>query len=122
MRRLKKKGVRDNTLIFFTSDNGGLTNALFATCARSPAEHAASGGLALGAKLPASNALFKGGKAGLHEGGVRVPAFFNWPGRLAPAVVNEPLHHFESSQPSPMKTLSSIWNYFAERSAKGTGS
>ncbi|MEI7861176.1 MAG: sulfatase/phosphatase domain-containing protein, partial [Planctomycetota bacterium] len=30
-----------------------------------------------------------------HEGGVRVPAFFSWPGRLTPAVVNEPLHHVD---------------------------
>ena len=92
---LEKKGMRENTLIFFTSDNGGATNALFATGARSPAEREASGGLALESKPPASNAPFKGGKAGLHEGGVRVPAFFNWPGRLAPAVVNEPLHHVD---------------------------
>ena len=92
---LEKKGMRDNTLIFFTSDNGGATNAMFATGARSPAEREASGGLAMGAKPPASNAPFKGGKAGLHEGGVRVPAFFNWPGRLAPAVVDAPLHHVD---------------------------
>jgi len=92
---LEKKGMRDDTLIFFTSDNGGATNALFATGARSPAERAASGGVALGSKPPASNAPFRGGKAGLHEGGVRVPAFFNWPGRIAPAVVHEPLHHVD---------------------------
>ncbi|MFM7151460.1 MAG: sulfatase-like hydrolase/transferase, partial [Gemmataceae bacterium] len=33
---LEKKRIRDNTLIFFTSDNGGATSALFATGARSP--------------------------------------------------------------------------------------
>lgn len=92
---LEKKGMRDNTLIFFTSDNGGATSAMFATGARSPAERETSGGLAIGAKPPASNAPFKGGKAGLHEGGVRVPAFFNWPGRLAPAVVDAPLQHVD---------------------------
>jgi arylsulfatase A-like enzyme len=26
---------------------------------------------------------------------VRVPAVFNWPGRLAPAVVDQPLHHVD---------------------------
>jgi arylsulfatase A-like enzyme len=92
---LEKKGMRDDTLIFFTSDNGGATNALFATGARSPAERAASGGIAIGSTPPASNKPFRGGKAGLHEGGVRVPAFFNWPGRIAPAVVHEPLHHVD---------------------------
>jgi arylsulfatase A-like enzyme len=92
---LEKKGLRENTLIFFTSDNGGATSALFATGARSPEEREASGGLAIGAKPPASNAPFKGGKAGLHEGGVRLPAIVNWPARFKPAVVNEPLHHVD---------------------------
>lgn len=92
---LENRGMRKDTLIVFTSDNGGATNAMFATGAHSPAEREASGGLAINAKPPASNAPFKGGKAGLHEGGVRVPAFFNWPGRLAPAVVDAPLHHVD---------------------------
>jgi arylsulfatase A-like enzyme len=92
---LDKKRMRDNTLIMFTSDNGGATSALFATGARSPEEREASGGVALGAKPPASNAPFSGGKGGLHEGGVRLPAIINWPAKLKPAVVNEPLHHVD---------------------------
>jgi arylsulfatase A-like enzyme len=92
---LEKKGMRDNTLILFTSDNGGATSALFATGARSPEERAASGGVALDQKPPASNAPFSGGKGGLHEGGVRVPAIVNWPAKLKSAVVNEPLHHVD---------------------------
>ena len=35
---LKQKNMLDNTLIIFSSDNGGATNALFATGARSPEE------------------------------------------------------------------------------------
>jgi arylsulfatase A-like enzyme len=31
-------------------------------------------------------------QGGLREGGVRVPAFVNWPGKLKPGVVGEPLH------------------------------
>jgi arylsulfatase A-like enzyme len=34
---LEKKGMRENTLIFFSSDNGGATSALFATGARASA-------------------------------------------------------------------------------------
>src|SRR5208282_4342659 len=46
-------------------------------------------------KPPASNAPFAGGKGTLKEGGVRLPAIFNWPAKLKPAVVKEPLHHVD---------------------------
>lgn len=92
---LEKRGMRENTVIFFTSDNGGATSALFATGARSPEDREASGGVALGSRPPASNAPFSGGKGSLREGGVRLPAIVNWPARIAPTVVNEPLHHVD---------------------------
>lgn len=89
---LEKKKLRDNTLIIFSSDNGGATSALFATGARSEEERAESGGIELGAKPPASNGKLHGGKGSLHEGGVSVSTIFNWPGKLQPRVVDEPLH------------------------------
>ena len=89
---LEKKGMRDNTIILFASDNGGATSALFATGARSPEERETSGGVELGHKPPASNGTLRGGKGSLYEGGVPVPAFINWPGKLKPAVVDEPVH------------------------------
>lgn len=92
---LERKGIRENTLIFFTSDNGGATSGLFASGARSPADREASGGIAIDAKPPASNAPFRGGKGSLYEGGVRLPAIVNWPAHLEPAVVHEPLHHVD---------------------------
>ncbi len=88
---LKQKNMLDNTLIIFSSDNGGATSALFATGARSPEEREQSGGVELGAKTPASNGDLRGGKGSLHEGGVRVPTIFYWPARLKPRIVNEPL-------------------------------
>jgi arylsulfatase A-like enzyme len=64
---LDAKGVRGETLILFSSDNGG--------------------------PLPNSNGPLRAGKGTLYEGGVRVPAFANWQGVLKPGgVVNEPLH------------------------------
>jgi arylsulfatase A-like enzyme len=88
---LTQKNMLDNTLIIFSSDNGGATSALFATGARSPQEREGSGGVELGAKTPASNGDFRGGKGSLHEGGVRVPTIFYWPAKLKPRIVNEPL-------------------------------
>ena len=38
------------------------------------------------------NTIILFGKGGIHEGGVRVPAFVNWPARLKPHVVDAPLH------------------------------
>jgi arylsulfatase A-like enzyme len=88
---LKQKDMLDNTLIMFSSDNGGATSALFATGARSPEEREESGGVGLEEKLPASNGELRGGKGSLHEGGVRVPAIVFWPAKLEPRVVTEPL-------------------------------
>jgi arylsulfatase A-like enzyme len=88
---LKQRGMLDNTLIMFSSDNGGATSALFATGARSPEEREESGGVGLEEKPPASNGNLRGGKGSLHEGGVRVPTIFYWPAKLKPRVVDEPL-------------------------------
>jgi arylsulfatase A-like enzyme len=87
---LEKRGMRDNTLIIFSSDNGGPRSAVVASGAHSREERTASG--VRQESLPASNGDLRGGKGSLHEGGVRVPTIFNWPARLKPRVVNEPLH------------------------------
>lgn len=93
---LKKKNMYENTVIFFSSDNGGATSALFATGARSPEERASDPTeLSLGQKPPASNGVFRGGKGSLYEGGVRVPAIFSWPAKLKHTVVEAPLQHVD---------------------------
>ncbi len=90
---LTKKGLRDNTVILFASDNGGATSGMFASGSKSKEERdTEEGGIEQGQKAPASNAPFRGGKGSLYEGGVRVPAFINWPAKLQPRIVNEPLH------------------------------
>jgi arylsulfatase A-like enzyme len=81
---LEKKGMRDNTIIIFTTDNGGIKHMKVGAPGGQRAK-----------QPPASNGEFRDGKASLYEGGVRVPAFVNWPARLKPAVVNEPLHHVD---------------------------
>lgn len=77
---LEKRGMRDNTLIVFHSDNGGVTSSLFA------------GDTKVAGSLPASNGPYRDGKGTLYEGGTRVVALANWPGRIKPAVVEEMIH------------------------------
>lgn len=67
---LNAKGLTDNTLIIFSSDNGG-PNPGRATI----------------------NAPLRAGKGTIYEGGVRVCAFATWPGQIpAGATIDEPLH------------------------------
>ncbi len=90
---LDRKGLRDNTIILFSSDNAGAISGLFASGSKSKQERDTEvGGIDQSQKAPASNAPFRGGKGSLYEGGVRVPAFVNWPAQLKPAVVDAPLH------------------------------
>lgn len=67
---LDEKKIRENTLIIFSSDNGG----------PSPGK-------------VTSNGPLRAGKGTLHEGGIRVCAFANWPGHIpAGQSIDEPLH------------------------------
>ncbi len=69
--KLEELGIEDNTLIIFTSDNGGLDR---------------------GDGTPTSNYPLREGKGTAYEGGVRVPAIVRWPGIIkAGAVSNEPI-------------------------------
>jgi arylsulfatase A-like enzyme len=79
---LDKKGMRDNTLIVFQSDNGGTRNPLF------------SGEQDMSKiKLPNDNGPFREGKGTLYEGGARVISVANWPGHIKQGlVVNEMVH------------------------------
>lgn len=79
---LDAKGLRDNTLIVFQSDNGGPRDARF------------TGEIDMSnSKIPADNGPWRDGKGSIYEGGVRVVALANWPGRIpAGTVVDAPLH------------------------------
>jgi arylsulfatase A-like enzyme len=78
---LERKQMRDNTLIVFMSDNGGNQTALLAGDAD-----------VSNLKLPADNGPYRGGKGMLYEGGTRVAALANWPGRIRPGEVKEMIH------------------------------
>ena len=120
---LEKRGLRENTLIIFSSDNGGPRSAVVASGAHSKEERVAGG--VKQESLPASNGELRGGKGSLYEGGVRTPTILNWPAKLKPHVVNEPLHMVDimptvlalaGAKASPDKPLDGkdIWAVIAE--------
>ncbi len=79
---LEKKGMRSNTLILFHSDNGGTKNALFAGVMADMSK----------VRIPCDNGPYRDGKASLFEGGTRVCALANWPGRIRPQEVGGLIH------------------------------
>ncbi|KXX66523.1 sulfatase-like hydrolase/transferase [Flammeovirga sp. SJP92] len=60
-KKLREKGVLENTLIVFMSANGGVSN------------------------------LLKGGKNNVYEGGIRVPLIVSWPNKIRKGQVSEDL-------------------------------
>lgn len=74
MQALKVNGLDENTLVMFTSDNGG------------------AGYIG----LPDVNDPYRGWKITLFEGGIRVPFLARWPARIpAGATYDAPVHHFD---------------------------
>lgn len=69
VKALRDAGVAEDTLVFFTSDNGPWLKM------------GPQGG---------SAGLLRDGKATTWEGGMREPAIAWWPGRILPGVVNDP--------------------------------
>lgn len=67
---LKERGLLENTLIIFTSDNGGL-------------------GLDELGPTPTSIAPLRTWKGHIYEGGIRVSAIMNWAGKIVPGKVSD---------------------------------
>ncbi len=59
LNKLKTLGIEDDTIVCFTSDNGGLSTS---------------------EGSPTSNLPFRGGKGWTYEGGIREPFIIKWPG------------------------------------------
>jgi len=70
LQAIDEKGIRDNTIVFFSSDNGGPQPGVVT-----------------------DNGHLRAGKGTVYEGGTRVPACIRWPGKIkAGSVTNCPMH------------------------------
>jgi len=75
MKLLKKLGIDQNTIVFFTSDNGPYRGQQVT-------------------EFFDSNGALRGGKRDLYEGGIRVPMIARWPGRIKPGQVSDQVWAF----------------------------
>jgi len=80
---LTELGIDDNTIVFFTSDNGAAK--------RFDGVHNSCGKM-------------KGQKRSMNEGGIRVPMVVRWPGKIAPGSVSDLPWYF----PDVMPTLAEL--------------
>ena len=67
---LERNGLTRNTIVIFTSDNGGL-------------------GLDELGPVPTSMLPLRKWKGHIYEGGIRVPAIISWPGKVNPGVASD---------------------------------
>ncbi|MDR1958012.1 MAG: arylsulfatase [Planctomycetaceae bacterium] len=81
---LEDKGVYENTLIVFVSDNGPLYDRLGGT----------------DTEFFNSNAGLRGRKGSMYEGGIRVPCIVSWQGKIRPNRVSDRVTGFEDWMPT----------------------
>ncbi|WP_395749340.1 sulfatase [Prosthecobacter sp.] len=84
---LDKQGVADNTIIIFTSDNGGNQHSNTTNEGRKSANE--DWQKWAGNQPPTMNTPLRDGKGTLYEGGTRVPMMWAWAGKIKPASTSE---------------------------------
>jgi arylsulfatase A-like enzyme len=77
-----KKGIADNTVILFMSDNGGVSAVI------------------RGGEKHTHNKPLSSGKGSMHEGGIREPMLVSWPGVIKPESVTDQKLIIEDFYPS----------------------
>lgn len=81
MKTLKETGIDDNTIVFFTSDNGAAESSQIW-------------------KIFASNGPLRGVKRDPYEGGIRVPMIVRWPNKIAPGLTSDLPWYFADVVPT----------------------
>lgn len=84
---IDRLGLADNTIIIFTSDNGGNMYS------------------EVDGTVPTSNAPLRGGKASMFDGGTRVPCVVCWPGTIKPESRSDILLQSEDFYPTLLDAL-----------------
>lgn len=83
LRLLQEMGIADNTIVFFTSDNGGHSRQAFDKQNR------------LNNYGP-----FRGNKTTMYEGGLRVPMVARWPGHIPAGKISSFAWMFQDAMPT----------------------
>lgn len=86
---LDELGLRENTLVVFTADNGPLWGRFGGT---DSAFFASAGGL-------------RGRKGGYYEAGIRVPCLVRWPGKIQPGSTSDRVTGFEDWLPTLLELI-----------------
>jgi arylsulfatase A-like enzyme len=92
---LRELNLEDNTIVFFTGDNGGQDRFRDKNHPR---------GYFGPNKDPKTGVEFRGGKGNLYEGGLRIPYLVRWPGKIAAGRVSD----FVFSQVDVYPTLAEL--------------
>lgn len=77
---LKELELEQNTIVFFTGDNGGQD--------RFRSQQHPRGFFGPNVN-PVNNVEFRGGKGNLYEGGLRIPFIVRWPGKITPGQTSD---------------------------------
>lgn len=97
---LDKRGLSDNTIVIFNSDNGGNTHSNTGESPKDQRKKVKAGAQNseasdwqkwAGNLPPTNNAPLRDGKGTLYEGGTRVPLMWAWPGHIKPGTTSDAL-------------------------------
>lgn len=103
---LKELDLEENTIVFFTGDNGGQDRF------RSPAHPRGYFGPNVD---PKTGVEFRGGKGNLYEGGLRIPFLVRWPKKIRAGRVSDLLFY----QPDVLPTLAELTGADAPQDING---